>query len=67
MVVGNLAHSTGTGIGDFGDEIGGFQLAFVTFPAALGLLPGAAANVTCLMFFVLLMLLGFDSSMAGIE
>jgi len=67
MVIGFLAEQEGNTIESYENQLGGYSLAFVTFPTALNLLPHGAAQFLCVLFFLMLILLGFDSAMNLIE
>lgn len=64
-VAGYLAFESGTEVRDL--PVGGFSLSFVTFPAALALMPPGVSHFFSIIFFLFLILLGFDSSMALVE
>jgi NSS family neurotransmitter:Na+ symporter len=66
-ILGNLAVVAPNveSVADFGDDIAGFQLSFVTFPVALNQMPGS--NFFAFLFFIMLLSLGLDSAMSLIE
>jgi len=62
-VIGNLAHVTGKAIEEVVDS--GPGLAFVVYPDALSKMPGAA--IWSILFFFMLLNLGFGSQIAQVE
>lgn len=66
-VLGFISHSTGTPIGEMSHT--GIMLAFVTYPEAIGQLPGGivVAVLFSLMFFLMLFTLGIDSAFSNVE
>jgi NSS family neurotransmitter:Na+ symporter len=67
MVIGFLAHNQGRTVESYDSALGGYSLAFKTFPVALNLLPSGTAQFFCVLFFAMLVLLGFDSAMNLVE
>jgi len=67
MVIGFLADQQGRTVGSYEDSLGGYSLAFKTFPVALNHFPPGAAQFFCVLFFAMLILLGFDSAMLLVE
>ena len=62
-VIGNLAHVTGLPVGEVVDS--GPGLAFVVYPDALSKMPGSA--IWSILFFFMLLNLGFGSQIAQVE
>ncbi|KAF2354520.1 Sodium:neurotransmitter symporter, partial [Trinorchestia longiramus] len=62
-VLGYMAHTTGDPIDKVADE--GPGLVFVVYPSAIATMPGS--SFWSLMFFLMLLTLGLDSSFAGSE
>ncbi len=67
-VLGYLAHMQGTEVGKL-EGIGGFGLAFQTYPVALAQMPGPKALIAILslLFFLCLITLGIDSAFSLVE
>lgn len=66
-VMGYLANDLGVSVMDMTDFVGGFQLTFVSFPVAIALLPSGVSHFFAVIFFLFLLFLGVDSSMALAE
>ncbi|XP_063719108.1 sodium- and chloride-dependent GABA transporter 1-like [Symsagittifera roscoffensis] len=62
-ILGHLAHVTGLPISEVTDS--GPGLVFKTYPVAISLLPGS--NFWAILFFFMIILLGFDSQFSGVE
>lgn len=66
-VMGYLANDMNVHMDDMGDHVGGFQISFVSFPTAINLLPAGVSHFFAVFFFLFLLFLGIDSSMALAE
>jgi len=67
-VMGYLANDMGVAhFNEMSGNVGGFMLSFVSFPTAIALLPSGVSHFFAIFFFLFLLLLGLDSSMALVE
>eukprot|EP00121_Abeoforma_whisleri_P000787 Awhi_evm2s699 len=64
-IIGHLTHIQGIPFDAL--TVGGPGLAFVTYPAALSLMPGFSANIFCVIFFLTFFMLGIDSAFSMVE
>eukprot|EP00121_Abeoforma_whisleri_P000604 Awhi_evm1s530 len=64
-IIGHLTHIQNIPFDSL--TVGGPGLAFVTYPAALSLMPGVSANVFCVIFFLTFFMLGIDSAFSMVE
>lgn len=66
-VMGYLVNDMGVSFDDMSGNVGGFMLSFVSFPTAIALLPSGVSHFFAAFFFIFLLMLGLDSSMALTE
>eukprot|EP00121_Abeoforma_whisleri_P003361 Awhi_evm1s3019 len=64
-IIGHLTYIQGLSFQDM--QVAGPALAFVTYPAAISLMPGISANIFCIVFFVAFFTLGIDSAFSLVE
>eukprot|EP00121_Abeoforma_whisleri_P011876 Awhi_evm1s10958 len=64
-IIGHLTHIQNIPFDSL--TVGGPGLAFVTYPAALSLMPGVSANIFCVIFFLTFFMLGIDSAFSMVE
>eukprot|EP00121_Abeoforma_whisleri_P001743 Awhi_evm1s1554 len=64
-IIGHLTYIQGIPFDSL--AVGGPGLAFVTYPAALSLMPGISANIFCVIFFLTFFMLGIDSAFSMVE
>jgi len=66
-VAGFLINQMDSSFAEQASNVGGFSLSFMTFPAALNLLPSGVSHFFSAFFFLFLLMLGLDSSMGLVE